>query len=789
MMGKISFFLELQISQSPRGIFINQSKYALESLKKYGFESCNPVDTLMVEKSKLDEDKEGKAVDLSHYRGMIGTLLYLTASRHDLQFAICMCAQYQARPIEKHDSSVSLIAFADADHAGCQDTRRSTSGSVQFLGERTMDTTIEQQAAIDEALVPHAQRLRIRRSNFHFLSDIKSKESTLQLVYDVLRICPFFKAFLPWRSFAAIINKCLTGKSSGYDSLRLSQAQILWGLYHKRNVDYAYLMWEDFIYQVKHKNHKKSNEMYYPRFMKVIIHHFMSKDPSILRRNKVNWHYVKDDYMFSTIKLYYAIAIGAAPPKPKASARRTKSSSDTSITPPIAAASPRLIASAKGKQTAKASKAKSLSALSEVAMTEAQQLKLVTKRSMQQMHISQASGSGTDEGTGADNEGKDGDDDEEDKGDDGEEGDGDDDDDQEVERADDKDDEEEGGDDDQEFDDDEYAEETKDEESFDPIPKPLKTVTMKAMPQNSSVSSQFVTSMLNPTLDVGMESIFETTSQMDVPTPTSVAPLPMTAPTMTPSTISTKHNNPKAEVLIQSSHSSKTSYAVAANLSEIELKKILIEKMEGNKSIQISNEQRNLYKAFIEAYESNKIILDTYGETVTLKRRRDDDADKDEEPSAGPDRGSKRRRKGKKPESASAPTETATRSAGSIQPWISELAKQTDSRSSFNELVDTPLDFSNFLINRLKYPHNLLKPLPLIPNNRGRHVIPFEHFINNDLEYLLGGDSSRKYTTSITKTKATYYGHIKWIEDLVSRPMWIEEPIGYDKHALWGVSH
>nr|GEY36593.1 retrovirus-related Pol polyprotein from transposon TNT 1-94 [Tanacetum cinerariifolium] len=129
----------LQISQSPRGIFINQSKYALESLKKYGFESCDLVDTLMVEKSKLDEDREKKAVDPSHYCGMIGTLLYLTASRPDLQFEICMCAQYQARPTEKHvhavkrifrylrgtvnrglwypkDSSVALMAFADADH-------------------------------------------------------------------------------------------------------------------------------------------------------------------------------------------------------------------------------------------------------------------------------------------------------------------------------------------------------------------------------------------------------------------------------------------------------------------------------------------------------------------------------------------------------------------------------------------------------------------------------------------------------------------------------------------------
>ncbi|GJV33956.1 retrovirus-related pol polyprotein from transposon TNT 1-94 [Tanacetum coccineum] len=152
----------------PKGIFINQSKYALESLKKYGFESCDPVDTPMVEKSKLDEDKDGKAVDPSHYRGMIGTLLYLTASRPDLQFAICMCARYQARPTEKHlnavkrifrylkgtvhrglwypkDSSFALTAFADADHAGCQDTRRSTSGSIQLLGDRLVSWSSKRQ--------------------------------------------------------------------------------------------------------------------------------------------------------------------------------------------------------------------------------------------------------------------------------------------------------------------------------------------------------------------------------------------------------------------------------------------------------------------------------------------------------------------------------------------------------------------------------------------------------------------------------------------------------------------
>ncbi|GKB81972.1 retrovirus-related pol polyprotein from transposon TNT 1-94 [Tanacetum coccineum] len=130
----IIFGASTPISQSPRGIFINQSKYALESLKKYGFDSCDPVDTPMVEKSKLDEDKEGKAVDPSQYCGMIGTLLYLTSSRPDLQFSICM--NRTSRLWYPKDSSIALIAFADADHAGCQDTRRSTSGSMQLVGTR-----------------------------------------------------------------------------------------------------------------------------------------------------------------------------------------------------------------------------------------------------------------------------------------------------------------------------------------------------------------------------------------------------------------------------------------------------------------------------------------------------------------------------------------------------------------------------------------------------------------------------------------------------------------------------
>ncbi|GJY45008.1 hypothetical protein Tco_0433221 [Tanacetum coccineum] len=118
----------------------------------------------------------------------------------------------------------------------------------------------------------------------------------------------------------------------------------------------------------------------------------------------------------------------------------------------------------------------------------------------------------------------------------------------------------------------------------------------------------------------------------------------------------------EAEILTRSSNESKTSHAVAANLSELELKKILIDKMESNKSIHKSNEQKNLYKALVDAYESDKLILDTYRDTVSFKRRRDD-KDKDKEPSAGSNWGSKRRRAGKEPESTSAPKEKTSKTA------------------------------------------------------------------------------------------------------------------------------
>ncbi|GJR64857.1 hypothetical protein Tco_0010922 [Tanacetum coccineum] len=335
-----------------------------------------------------------------------------------------------------------------------------------------MDITRAEQIALDDTLVAPANRLKIGKSNFRLSLDLKSKEATLQVVYDVLKLTPFYKAFQitadvleiymqefwatttvhhhsirfkmnnkkhivnleyfremlqicpklpnqqfeelpfeeailtflrdlshsgeikmitdvnvnklhqPWRSFGAVINKCLSGKSTGYDSLRLSQAQILWGIYHKKNVDYAYLLWEDFVFQ----------------------------DQSVLRRNSVNWHYARDDYMFTTIKVVSrhedTQLYGAEPPKIKESVKKKQIRSDKTTTS-LTTKGKRLKTSAKTakadmkKQPAKTSMDKGLTVLSKVALTEAEQLKLVIERSKTQTHISHASGSSADEGTGS----------------------------------------------------------------------------------------------------------------------------------------------------------------------------------------------------------------------------------------------------------------------------------------------------------------------------------------------------------------------------------------------------
>nr|GEW94810.1 hypothetical protein [Tanacetum cinerariifolium] len=760
-----------------------------------------------------------------------------------------------------------------------------------------MATTIEQQVALDEAPVPSTQRLRIGRSNFRLPSDIQSKESTLQVVYDVLRRYPFFKAFLVTADVPEIYMQ------EFWATAYVHQHSIRFKLDNKNHI-VNLETFRDMLYICPRILGQSFDELPFEEeileFLRFLRHSAQIRTLTDVNINKLfqPWRSfgavinkcltkkkLTNDEIKNTkaYKEYYACATREASPKPKASTRRKRSGLNTSITPPTAittptttiAVAPRLTAAAKGKQPAKA---KSPSDPSEVARTEAQQLKIVLRRSRQQMHISQLGGSGTDEGTGS----KPGvpdvpfDDSEEEiswNSSDDEDADA-----QEKDRDDDEGDEKDENDDGEEddYNDKDGAEEKesakllktfsfqvvirrndppytplivclsfkgepylasdtkgKDEESFDPIPRTpessedegngeedqglriseeerinkeedaeelyrdvninqgrgiqatldveashvtLTPVHPDGQEKSSSVSSQFVTSMLNPPNRLkSLEAKFSEYIQ----------------------------TNPFAEAV--------SNIPVAADLSEMELKKILIENMKGNKSIQRSDEQRNLYKALVDAYEANKIILDSYGET-------------DEGPFAESDRGLRDEEKVSASESAFAeePVQTISQmdepsylvfEIGSTQTWISELAKQPDSRSSFNELLDTPLDFSNFIMNRLRadtltlellagpifelmkglctslieleyhleevykattdqldwvnpegqqYPHNLLQPLPLIPDNRGRRVIPFAHFIDNNLEYLRGGASSHKYTTSRRIISVTDLKIVKW---------------------------
>ncbi|GJV91198.1 hypothetical protein Tco_1539011 [Tanacetum coccineum] len=472
----------------------------------------------------------------------------------------------------------------------------------------------------------------------------------------------------------------------------------------------------------------------------VIVNFVMAKDPSIPRRNKVNWHYARDDPMFTTInvisrnedtqlyrtilpakltnedirnsesyKEYYAIASGKIPPKTKASKKKADSDATTKQKPPT---------------VPKEKKARRLE-------KESRRLKRVPDAPDYDSDddISwKSSENDQDEDKNEDDENVQNDDDDAKSGDD------------ELKSQDDQDDDDdeahtESEDDGDDFihlkltthdDETTHEEETDEDDTFDPIPG--------CRQQSSSVSSGFVSNMLNPNQDTGVDAIFghnaEATSLVNIPV-TAIAEPSFFAPTNrppTPTPLFTQLQQPQiltlattpssslqnlpdfvpgtnkmkeavdvavqlksdrireeaqaenqqfldsidegmkkvikeqvksevskitpqieklvneqleSEVLVRSSKEAKTSHAVAANLSELELKKILIDKMEANKSISRSDIQRQLYKALVDAYEADKILLDTYGDTVTIKRPRDG-ADDDQEPSAGTDRGSKR---------------------------------------------------------------------------------------------------------------------------------------------------
>ncbi|GJY84820.1 hypothetical protein Tco_0498846 [Tanacetum coccineum] len=726
-----------------------------------------------------------------------------------------------------------------------------------------MDTTKAQQKALDDALVAPENCLKIGKCNQRLSPTLKSNEPTIQVALDALKLTPFYNAFevsidvpkiymqedmlkicpklpgqkfedpsfeeeilsfirdlghtdeikvlsdvnvnhlhQPWRSFVAIINKCLSGKTTALENL---------------------------VYQVENKNSKKNNDMYYPCFTKVIVDYFMAKDQAIPRRNKMFWHYARDDLIAEAYKTYPSYATGEKIPKPKYVKNKADSESSPKKKIVTTTKGKRLKTLAKAakpdkkKQPAKTSKAKGLTVLSEVALTEAKQIKLAIKRSLIETHCSHASGSGVDEGSGSkpgvpdvptygsdtvvtsndeqiswkssDEEDDDeaGLNDDDDDNDDDEDNDDDDDD---ADNQDDDDDQEDDGQDDEDQDDvneqtdsdndganvkeeELDEEETNNEDEANKLYRNVNVnlegrdiemtdaqqtnvqttqviedthviitpVNPEGQQQRSSVSSGFVSNMLNPNPDTGIDFIFnlntESTLLIDVsvttiaeppllstttrplpPTPLithpqqTLVPTPATVPSSSlqdlpnfavssiPGIVDAylankMHEAVKIVVQLQSNRLREEAQAenedflnklddnikkiindqvkeqVKAQVSKIllkiektvneqlkaELKKILIDKMESNKSIHRSDEQKNLYKALVDAYESDKLILNTYRDTVSFKRRRDDE-DKDEEPSAGSNRGSKRRRARKEPESTSAPKEKTSKTTG-----------------------------------------------------------------------------------------------------------------------------
>ncbi|GJT93256.1 hypothetical protein Tco_1082101 [Tanacetum coccineum] len=277
----------------------------------------------------------------------------------------------------------------------------------------------------------------------------------------------------------------------------------------------------------------------------------------------------------------------------------------------------------------------------------------------------------------------------------------------------------------------------------------------------------------------------------------------------------------EAEVLTRSSNEAKTSHAIAAKLSELELKKILIDKMEHNKSIDRSIQQKTLYKDWLTLMKLTKTSLK---HMEILSRLKDVEMMrlKTKNPLLDQTGGPREEELEKNLSQLSAQAEEPIHADEDLEEplhqefdtgfaedqlvdestqhpdWFQKPTKPLTPDRNWNKTLPAKHGPSNIQVNERfmqesveleyfleevckattdqldwnnpegqQYPHDLGKPLPLIPNSRGRRVIPFDHFINNDLAYLSGGVSSRTYATLVTKTKAAYYGHIKWIEDFV----------------------
>nr|GEU96867.1 hypothetical protein [Tanacetum cinerariifolium] len=588
-----------------------------------------------------------------------------------------------------------------------------------------IDTTKAQQIALDDALVTPVNRLKIRKHNHRLSFDFKSnkptiKVATVSLNHNSLRFKMKNKSLtLNIENFRDMLQICPRLP----DSLHLSRTQILWGMYHTKNVDYVYLLWEDLDIQM-----------------------YSAILPDVLTNQEM-----LDSKAY---KEYYTVATGAVPPKAKTKYKKKTDKPVTSPKSKTASASKgtRLKSKAKvtkpdmKKQHAKKTKAKGLAVLSEVALSKAEQIKLATKRSKKDFHISHASGSGdgvntqskvhdeqnqkafgTDEGTGTipgvldvppyefesnkelwgDSE------DEDDKNDDG-----DNDDDAESDDHDDDSDDKRIESDSDEIPDLNLTnlddEETMDDEENDEV--------LKELYEDVNVNLEKVNAEMT---DANQKGIVDNYLASKIKEAVNVA-------------VQMQTNKLKEEAQAKNQE--------FLNQVDSTMKKIIKDKVKDQVSKMIPK---------IEKYVT---------ESLGAKLGRDAQ-DKDEDTSTGSDRGTKRRKSGKDAESSK-----DSRSKEKKYSSTSKDASQSQHKSFSKDNDEQPIDKEVTKADWFKKPKRPLTPDP-----------------DWNLEYLKGGDSSRRYSTSVTKTKAATY-ELKWIEDLVPK-LWSPVVVNYNKHAYLGTSH
>nr|GEX57368.1 uncharacterized mitochondrial protein AtMg00810-like [Tanacetum cinerariifolium] len=332
MMGEMKFFLGLQIHQSPRRIFINQSQYTTELLRKHGMEKCDTVAT-PVATTKIDADLQGIPNDQTKYRSMIGGLMYLTTSRPNIAFATFVCARYQARPTEKHlkevkrifrylrqsfnkglwyskDSGFELVTYSDADLAGCLDDYKSTSGGLQFLGDKlvswsskkqgctTMSTAKAEYVSLSACCAQVIwMRTQLLDFGYRYNKILIFKMDTQDIVY-IVDMFHGNSVGTPDNPFVApvtieIIESFMNrvGYQRVVDKTMINILQLFHIVVNRTNVDYAALLWWDFMNCVS----QKKDYIKYPCFTKLIIADLIKKYTDISSIFEEDYHSIKDD--------------------------------------------------------------------------------------------------------------------------------------------------------------------------------------------------------------------------------------------------------------------------------------------------------------------------------------------------------------------------------------------------------------------------------------------------------------------------------------------------------------